>query len=251
MLLSKRSLFFSTFVILLVFAGVMRIVATYHIFNHTWDEPVHFTAGLEWLDLGTYTYEAQHPPLVRIAIALGPFLSGIRISEDQREFLHNARREIRVRPLHWTKRYMNAVGGEGKRILYDSESYWQTLSLARLGVLPFFFLATIVVGVWSRKLFGNAAGLASVALFTTLPPILAHAGLATLDMGVTALLLTFLFLLILLIFTSFTLDPFLFVVFVLPVNKTLKRKIQIGVKALAFLFTKNQASSFLCSVSYF
>ena len=96
MLLSKRSLFFSTFVILLVFAGVMRIVATYHIFNHTWDEPVHFTAGLEWLDLGTYTYEAQHPPLVRIAIALGPFLSGIRISEDQREFLHNARRH----PVH-------------------------------------------------------------------------------------------------------------------------------------------------------
>ena len=42
-----------------------RIVATYPVFNHTFDEPAHLATGMEWLDRGTYTWEPQHPPLAR------------------------------------------------------------------------------------------------------------------------------------------------------------------------------------------
>lgn len=188
---SKRSVLFPLSFIVLVLIGIVRIAATYSVFNHTWDEPPHIAAGLEWLDLGTYIYEPQHPPLVRIAIALGPFLSGSRISKGQREFLHHAAEEIIDRPRHWRKRYISAAGAEGKRILYESGSYWRTLALARIGVLPFFCLAALIVAVWSSCLFGRAAGLIAVAFFTTLPPTLAHAGLATLDMGITATLMLF------------------------------------------------------------
>src|SRR3954447_9589869 len=56
----------------------LRIVATYTVFSQTMDEPAHIAAGIEWLDKKTYTWESQHPPLARIAAALGPFLLGSR-----------------------------------------------------------------------------------------------------------------------------------------------------------------------------
>ena len=63
---------------LILFASV-RIALTYTVFNHTSDEPNHIACGLEWLQNGTYTFETQHPPLARVAAALGPYLLGARI----------------------------------------------------------------------------------------------------------------------------------------------------------------------------
>jgi len=65
-------------VLVLILIASVRIVSTYTVFNHTSDEPNHIACGMEWLDKGTYTYEAQHPPLARVAAALGPYLLGIR-----------------------------------------------------------------------------------------------------------------------------------------------------------------------------
>jgi 4-amino-4-deoxy-L-arabinose transferase-like glycosyltransferase len=143
-------------------AGVLRIVSTYHVFNQTWDEPAHLAAGMEWLDRGTYTYEPLHPPLARILIALGPRLAGE----------HSAGYE--------------SVWLEGNSILYAGGAYARNLALARLGVLPFFVLAALVVFAWARRLGGSAEAVCAVLLFTTLPPVLANAGLATTDMAVTA-----------------------------------------------------------------
>jgi hypothetical protein len=142
--------------------GVGRIVATYHVFNQTWDEPAHVAAGMEWLDRGRYTYEPLHPPLARIMEALGPRLAGIRSAGQANVWL------------------------EGNAILYAGGRYDRNLALARLGVLPFFLLATLVVYAWARRLGGAPAAVSAVLLFTTLPPVLAHAGIATTDMAVTA-----------------------------------------------------------------
>ena len=149
-------------VLVLTGIGVARIVSTYHVFNQTVDEAAHLAAGMEWLDRGTYTLETSHPPLARIAIALGPFLSGLRLPPGG----------------NYTE--------VGDKILYARDQYFHNLALARLGVLPFFVLATVAVFVWSRKALGDAGALLSVALFTTLPPVLAHAGMATNDMAITA-----------------------------------------------------------------
>jgi len=150
-------------VALLAGVGVVRITSTYHVFNHTMDEPAAVAAGMEWLVQGTYTLDNRHPPLARIAAALGPYLDGLRLEGTRG---------------HWSK-----VGGA---ILYARGTYLRNLSLARLGVLPFFLLATYVVWRWSRKLFDDRSALLAVLLFTTLPPILAHSGLATTDMALGA-----------------------------------------------------------------
>ena len=143
----------------------LRIVATYPVFNHTIDEPAHIACGLEWLDQGVYRYEHQHPPLARIAVALGPYLDGSR---------HTGKPSIYT---------------EGGQILYGRIAYDRTLMLARLGILPFFWLGAAVTFLWARNVLGRPAAVLALLLFTTLPPVLAHAGLATTDMALTSCLL--------------------------------------------------------------
>jgi len=145
--------------VLLVAFAMARIVATYRVFNQTFDEPAHIACGMEWLDQGQYRYEHQHPPLARVAAAVGPYLAGIRSAG------------------------LKSVYEEGNGMLYAGGHYFRTLALARMGILPFFVIACAVVWSWSRRLFGTGAALASTLLFTMLPPILAHSGLATTDMA--------------------------------------------------------------------
>jgi Dolichyl-phosphate-mannose-protein mannosyltransferase len=142
--------------------GLGRIVSTYRVFNQTWDEPAHVAAGMQWLDRGRYTYEPLHPPLARLMVALGPRLAGIRSAGHDNVWL------------------------EGNSILYAGHKYDRNLALARLGVLPFFILTGLVVFAWAARTGGRATGVVAVLLFTTLPPVLAHAGLATTDLAVTA-----------------------------------------------------------------
>ncbi|MCZ6680871.1 MAG: glycosyltransferase family 39 protein [Candidatus Poribacteria bacterium] len=153
-------------VLLLAGIGAVRIIATYSVFSQTYDEPAHIAAGMQWLDKGLYTYETLHPPLARVAVAFLPFLDGLR-SMGQNDT--------------WQEMWR-----DGNEILHARGSYYWNLALARLGVLPFFLLATGVVWGWSRRLFGNTTALLATILFTTLPPILAHSGLATTDMALTA-----------------------------------------------------------------
>jgi hypothetical protein len=150
--------------VLLTGIGVARIVSTYHVFNQTADEPEAIATGVEWLQRGTYTLDNSHPPLARVAAGLGPFLSGLRLQG------------------HGT------TVSSGNELFNFHGQYLHNLALARLGILPFFVLAVGVVWVWSLKIFNPTSGLLAVLLFTTLPPVLAHAGLATNDMAVTATL---------------------------------------------------------------
>jgi predicted membrane-bound dolichyl-phosphate-mannose-protein mannosyltransferase len=77
---------------------------------------------------------------------------------------------------------------EGNQILYENGSYKTNLAAARTGILPFFVIGCAVVWFWGRFLYGHWIALAATALFSTLPPILANAGLTTTDMAVTAFL---------------------------------------------------------------
>ncbi len=152
----------------LVAVASVRIVATYNVFSNVIDEPAHIACGMEWLDKGVYRWEPQHPPLARVAAALGPYLAGIRSQGT----------------VHQNDLSMYY---EGNAILHRQD-YDRTLALARLGILPFFWIACGVVYVWGKRYFGAAVAVTAVFLFSFLPPVLAHAGLATTDMALTALL---------------------------------------------------------------
>jgi hypothetical protein len=152
-----------------ILVASVRIAGTYTIFSHTFDEPAHIACGMEWLDKGVYTWEPQHPPLSRVAAALGPYLLGIRSQGTPR-----------LGPI--------PMIDEGLTILYKDQHYDRTLALARLGTLPFFWVACLIVYLWGKRFYGPEVAAASVLLFTFLPPVLAHAGLATTDMALTAFL---------------------------------------------------------------
>ncbi len=145
--------------------SIARIVSTYGVFSQTWDEAVHVACGMEWLQLGTYGFEDLHPPLARIAVAIGPYLSGIRLSG------HDSNQDA-----------LQA----GNSIFAARGEYLHNLALARLGVLPFFLLGVWIVWYWTRCLFGSWAAVVAVGLFTLLPPVLGDAGLATTDLPLAA-----------------------------------------------------------------
>jgi len=161
-----RGWFAITAFLLLAGIGVARIISTYPIFSQTYDEPAHLATGMEWLERGTYTFEPLHPPLARVAVALGPYLFGLRLTGEKDMWV------------------------EGNEILLTHDRYVRNLTLARLGVLPFFLLATLLIWYWGRVRYGDAPALVATLLFTTSPVVLAHAGLATTDMALTATLPT-------------------------------------------------------------
>jgi 4-amino-4-deoxy-L-arabinose transferase-like glycosyltransferase len=148
--------------LLLTAIGVVRIAATYRPISQTSDETPNIACGMEWLNLGRYDYGPFHPPLARVAMAIGPYLYGARSQKL---------------PDRWQ---------EGNAVLGSAPRYGKALTLARIGILPFFVLACVCVWLWSRRLIGDWGALAPVFLFTNLPPVLAHAGLATSDMAVSA-----------------------------------------------------------------
>ena len=158
----KTERIFAAATLLVAAVMCLRIVSTYFTFTQTYDEPFHIACGMEWLDRGVYHYEAQHPPLSRIAAAIGPYLAGER-SHGFADPLEEG----------------NAILGEGAR-------YKRNLALARLGELPFVLLALAGVWVWARHSFGPRAAFFSAILFSMLPAVLAHGGLATTDICATA-----------------------------------------------------------------
>jgi hypothetical protein len=158
----------------LMLLGTIRIVATYSVFSHTFDEPAHLACGMEWLDKGVYRWEPQHPPLARVAAALGPYLAGVRSQNTPNRDIYS-------------------MTFEGLAILFSGQGrsgrgYDVTLALARVGVLPFFWLGCLVVYAWASRYATKATAVIAVFLFSFLPPILAHAGLATTDMACTVFL---------------------------------------------------------------
>lgn len=148
----------------LIAIALVRIVWTYHVFNDTVDEGSHLACGMQWFE-GVYTYDPKHTPVARVAIALLPYLDGLHSYNDY------------------------SFWREGMALLTSGGRYWHNLTLARLGILPFFVLATVVIYLWTRQLFGLATALLAAAIFTLQPVVLAHSGLATTDIALTAVFL--------------------------------------------------------------
>jgi hypothetical protein len=143
--------------------AVVRIVVTYSQTAQAFDEICHVAAAIELLDHHTYTLDPVHPPLSRIAIGLPLYLAGERYPH-----LPQLDHDITYNDV-------------GNAILYNSGHYLRNLKLARLGVLPFFLLATAIVFLWARREYGDFAAVMGVALFTTLPNILAFSSIAYTD----------------------------------------------------------------------
>ena len=152
----------------LLLACLLVLIATARIFtnglslSHTVDEPDHLGMGMEWLWQGTYHWDPSHPPMARVLPALAVSLAGARFV-----------------PADHAQR-------EGIRIWGSGAHYDRMLAISRAAILPLFWLACAMVFLWTRRIAGGPAALAALLVFTTIPPVLAHAGLVTTDMAATA-----------------------------------------------------------------
>lgn len=144
----------------LVGIACLRIVTTYNALSITVDEPTHFASGLEYVTSHTYRTNPEHPPLSRMMQALGPYFAGARPVVDRHD--------------------------PGVRELVSTGNVDRAIFLMRLGNLPFYLLACLVVGGLSRHWFGRPVAVLALCLFTLLPNMLADAGLATTDMALGA-----------------------------------------------------------------
>ena len=169
---SRRSL---AAAVLLATVACALCASTYRIFGNFWDEPEHIAAGLVLIDRSEYRYDVQHPPLARLAAAIGPYLAGARFSGDPDPIGDNAGRDL---------------------LYHSSASYDTLLTLARLGVLPFLLLLLGATFAWMRHWYGDPAALLALVFLVSCPVILGHASLVALDVPVTALIMASLYLLL-------------------------------------------------------
>ncbi len=151
--------------LLIVGVASLRIVRTYHFYNQSIDEPAHVNCGLEWLGQGTFNTEPKHPPLPRVLMAIGPYLQGLRFDPTQQRLY------------------------DANDIFQKSGDYWVTLTSARVATLFWFLLACTSLFLFARRWCGGREALLAVLLFTLLPSVLTHAGMATNDMAATAALI--------------------------------------------------------------
>jgi hypothetical protein len=154
---------------LVVSLATLAVISTYAVFSQMWDEPAHLAAGMEWLSRGQYTYEPQHPPLARVAAAIGPYLAGARTIGQPK------------------------IYGEGRALLGEGAHYRRMLTLARLGMLPFLWLTLALCAVWGARVAGPAGGALAVVFAATPPHVLAHAGVAGTELAPAALAVAALF----------------------------------------------------------
>jgi len=155
----------------LIIVSLVRVAATHRVFSATADEPVHIAAGYDWLTTGTYLLDPEHPPLARALFGLGLRAGGVVLPP----------------PSEWhSLQTIWQASMRGTELLWSNGAYIRNLARARLGNLVFFFAALLGVAALARRAFGDGVALLAVALFGSLPPVLAHAGLATTDMAVTA-----------------------------------------------------------------
>jgi 4-amino-4-deoxy-L-arabinose transferase-like glycosyltransferase len=161
----KRSHLVALVIALLALVAVLRTIQTYAITAPGFDEPCHISAALEWLDRHTYKLDPVHPPLARVAIGLPLLLAGERYPSQPSDDPE-------------TQNY-NVVGNQ---IIYGSGHFARTLTLARSGILPFLVLEIVLVFLWARREFGDPAGVLAAALISTLPIVLAFAGMAYTDL---------------------------------------------------------------------
>ena len=151
--------------ILIILGACVLATGSWRVYSNTWDEPEHLAAGIELLDRGKYEYDTEHPPLGRVFLAIGPYLAGAR--------------SFGTPPPEGTP--------EGLDILYVKGAYWRDLTLARLGMLPVLALLLYATWLWARRLLpSEGAALLAVVLVASVPPVLGHAALASLDVAAAA-----------------------------------------------------------------
>lgn len=138
----------------------------------TVDEMVYIAAGYHHWVTGRFDVNATNPPLMKL-LAGAPLLL---LQPDPIALPADAGSWNEIRQWNWAREFFHHNRVPAERMLF-----W-----ARLPTVVLAALLGLLVYCWSRSLYGDLAGIASLGLFALSPNVLAHARLATQDLGVSA-----------------------------------------------------------------
>jgi hypothetical protein len=154
-------------------AAILAIVGTLEIRSaraetQTWDEGIHIVSGYSYLKLGDYSWNVEHPPLVKIVSALPLALMGL----TAQPFAPDGKRKDQVR--------------YGIDFLYQNRRHADSiLFAARSPNILLTLLFAVAVAWWTRRRYGPAPALAAAALCAFDPNLMAHGRYVTTDFPVT------------------------------------------------------------------
>jgi hypothetical protein len=155
-------------------AAILAIVGTLEVRSamgetQTWDEGIHISAGYSYLALGDYSWNIEHPPLVKIVSALPLRFMGL--STEPNDAAGKRKDQVRY----------------GVDFLYRNTRHADSILIAARSPNIFLtLLFTIAVAWWTRRRYGAAAGLMAAAMCAFDPNLIAHGRYVTTDFPITA-----------------------------------------------------------------
>jgi hypothetical protein len=139
----------------------------------TVDEFVYLPAGYYHLRTGDLTFDSTNPPLLKMAMALPLLAMDLELERDPRW------RDNRTGwgPWIYGTRFMEM----------NRARYLDAFFAGRLTTIAFAVATGALLWWWAGTMLSPVAALAALAIWCTQPTVIAHGALATLDLGVTAL----------------------------------------------------------------
>ncbi len=134
----------------------------------TFDEIIYAPSGYSYWKTGDFRLNPEHPPFLKLWLALPLLVEHVDVSAVP----------------GWAKKNEWLYG---QRFVYDSGLAPSSI-LFRSRMMVALLSALLAMGVWwtARHLGGDAPGLFALALYALDPLVVAHAGLATTDLGTSA-----------------------------------------------------------------
>ena len=137
--------------------------------TQTWDEGIHISSGYAYLTFGDYSWNTEHPPLVKIMSALPLRFLGL----EAHRFGPDGARKEQIR--------------YGIDFLYKNRRHADTILIAARGAtILLTLLFTAAFAWWMRRRFGVAAALLATVLCAFDPNLIAHGRYVTTDVPLTA-----------------------------------------------------------------
>jgi hypothetical protein len=165
--MSIRTVFWPAVVAILGIVGTLEVRSAKGE-TQTWDEGIHISAGFSYWKLGDYSWNVEHPPLVKMVSTLPLVLMGLTAEPNGSD----GKRKDQVR--------------YGVDFLYKNRRDADSILIAARSANIFLtLLFAAAVAWWTRRRYGPVAGLAAAALCAFDPNLIAHGRYVTTDFPVT------------------------------------------------------------------
>jgi hypothetical protein len=158
----------------ILLAGIVAIAGTIEVRTasgetQTWDEGIHIWSGYAYLTQGDYSWNTEHPPLVKLVSALPLLRLGVTAAPKPQPPVVDNQIE------------------RGREFLYANRRHADTILMtARSANILLTLIFVTAIAWWTRRRWGAAAGICAAALCAFDPNLIAHGRYVTTDYPLTA-----------------------------------------------------------------